>query len=115
MDEITIKQNVFLQVKDRSMDSDLTVVPVELNFHFAAKLRRGMMLRYGWTQEIKTAFRNVTLRVRECQHVQKQFNIHNYGQGVEREARDFRLSELQKLLCSTIEDGPPLMFALRGI
>jgi len=61
LDEIAIKQNIFLMVKDRNVDSDLTVVPLELNFHFAAKLRRGMMLRYGWTQEIKTAFRNVTL------------------------------------------------------
>lgn len=61
MDEIAIKQNVFFQVKDRSIDSDLAIIPIEFNYHFKAKFRRGIQLRYGWTQEMKSAFTNVTL------------------------------------------------------
>lgn len=61
MDDIAIKQNLFFQIKDRSIDSDLAIIPIELNFHFKAKFRRGIQLRYGWTQEMKSSFTNVTL------------------------------------------------------
>jgi hypothetical protein len=47
MDKIEINQNVFLEIK--TADSDITVLPVEINWDFLALLRNGPLLKYGLT------------------------------------------------------------------
>jgi len=97
MDDISIKQNVFLQLKDKAMGTDLTMIPLELNLNFEAAWRRGMMLKYGWTQEVKSSFKDFTLELKACQHVDNRFHIGNVDKlpKEKKEPKDLRLSPLQ--------------------
>ena len=103
LDQITVTQNVFLQLRDKQFGSDLVVIPIQSTFNFGAKTRNGIQLRYGWTQEIKFAYGNFSFQVKDCQYVQKQFKIQNYGQDQNDESRDLRLTDFQKTVCSNIE------------
>ena len=47
MDKIEIHQNVFIEVQ--SGDSDITVLPIEINWDFLALLRHGPLMKYGRT------------------------------------------------------------------
>lgn len=66
LDHISIKQNIFIQIKEKESNSDLTMVPIELEIRFDAKIRKGMMMKYGWTQEVKFEFKDVRLQVKDC-------------------------------------------------
>ena len=69
LDQISIKTNQFILLKNDDFETDFTIVPMELNLHFAAKIRRGNMYKYGWTEEVKFQFRDLTIKVKECQHI----------------------------------------------
>jgi hypothetical protein len=45
LDKIAIHQNVFLEVKEAG--SDLSIIPLEINFEFLAKGRLGARYYYG--------------------------------------------------------------------
>lgn len=49
MDKISIHQNVFLEIKDKSKDSDLSIIPLEINLDFLALQRVGPKSVYGVT------------------------------------------------------------------
>jgi len=49
MDKISINQNVFIEVKDKSKNSDLSIIPIEINLDFLALHRKGPKLKYGQT------------------------------------------------------------------
>mmetsp|Transcript_13789 Transcript_13789/g.21542 ORF Transcript_13789/g.21542 Transcript_13789/m.21542 type:complete len:110 (-) Transcript_13789:2221-2550(-) len=54
MDLILIQQNFFVELTDAQ--SDLTIVPMQLNFAFKAKTREGHKMKYGTTEEFKLEF-----------------------------------------------------------
>jgi hypothetical protein len=47
MDKIEINQNVFIEIK--TPNSDITILPIEINWDFLALLRNGPLLKYGRT------------------------------------------------------------------
>jgi hypothetical protein len=47
MDKISIDQNIFIEIK--SGDSDLTIIPIYINYEFLAKQRTGPKFLYGPT------------------------------------------------------------------
>ena len=49
MDKISIHQNLFIEVKDKSKNSDLSIIPIEVNLDFLALHRKGPLLKYGRT------------------------------------------------------------------
>lgn len=73
LDHISIKNNIFILLRDKETKSrfasdpmssngtDHTVIPIEVEFSFDAKIRKGMMMKYGWTQDVKFAFDGVRL------------------------------------------------------
>jgi hypothetical protein len=66
MDKITINQNVFVEIKDKSKNSDLSILPVQVNLEFLAKQRVGPKLKYGTTQEVKVEYLNNTFDIQDC-------------------------------------------------
>jgi len=70
MDKIEFNQNVFLEIKDAN--SDLTILPFEVNWEFLASLRQSFKMMYGATWEMKAEFLSNTVTVKECQHVKRE-------------------------------------------
>jgi hypothetical protein len=64
LDKIAIHQNVFLEVKEAG--SDLSIIPLEINFEFLAKGRLGPRYFYGEIQEFKTEFLSMKVNMKEC-------------------------------------------------
>ena len=64
LDKIAIHQNVFLEVKEAG--SDLSIIPLEINFEFLAKGRLGPRYFYGQIQEFKTEFLSMKVNMKEC-------------------------------------------------
>jgi hypothetical protein len=69
LDEIQIKSNIWLKVQDKMNNSDYAYIPIEFELNFEAKTRKGIRLMYGWTQEVKSSFKNVSIKMKECQGV----------------------------------------------
>lgn len=42
------------------------MIPIQVKFQFDAKIRRGIRMRHGWTQEVKFAYRGLNLQLGEC-------------------------------------------------
>ena len=72
LDKISIHQNVFLEIKDKN--TDLTIVPMSLNWEFLAKERMGARYQYGQVQEFKTEHYLVDVQVHECQTISREFS-----------------------------------------
>lgn len=66
MDKISINQNVFIEVKDKSKNSDLSIIPIEINLDFLALQRQGPKLFYGVTQEVKFEYVRNTVDFQDC-------------------------------------------------
>jgi len=75
MDKIEFNQNMFLEISDEK--SDLTIIPVEVNWDFLAKLRQGFSMKYGATWEMKAEYLSNSITIKECQTVKKEFSM-NY-------------------------------------
>lgn len=54
---------MFLVFEDRMRESDLLVMPIELNSTLYAKTRQGHFMKYGRTQEIKIKYEKTKVRV----------------------------------------------------
>jgi hypothetical protein len=67
MDKIEINQNVYVELKDEN--TDLTIIPVEVNWDFLAHLRQSFSMRYGATWEMKAEYVSNVIKFNECQHV----------------------------------------------
>lgn len=74
-----------------------------------AKIRKGIRMRYGWTQEMKSTFRNVSIQMKECQGVYREHIIYNRNHNQPVEERDYNLSPLQELMCSSIDELDELL------
>jgi len=61
LDQIQIKSNIWLKIQDKRNQTDYAFIPIEFKLNFDAKIRRGIRMKYGWTQEMKTKFGNVSL------------------------------------------------------
>jgi hypothetical protein len=72
MDKIEINQNIFLQINDQN--SDLTILPISINWEFLAKLRTSYKMLYGATWNLKAEHIANTFEIKECQHVKRQFS-----------------------------------------
>ena len=79
-------------------------MPIEFELNFDAKIRRGVRMKYGWTQEMKSTFRNVSLKLKDCQGVYWEHNIRNPKHRDIVPERELNLSPLQELFCSNIEE-----------
>ena len=75
MDKIEFNQNVFIEISDEK--SDLTIIPVELNWDFLAILRQGFSMKYGATWEMKAEYLSNSITIKQCQTVKKEFSM-NY-------------------------------------
>ena len=64
MDWIEFNQNVFVEIKDGN--SDLTILPVEVNWDFLAHLRPSFSMNYGATWEMKAEYLSNRVTVKEC-------------------------------------------------
>ena len=96
MDKIEINQNVFIELKDES--SDLTIIPVEVNWDFLAHLRQSFSMKYGATWEMKTEYLSNAFTFKECQHVKKEFSMDFDGsKSVESNDDDFDDEEEDEL------------------
>lgn len=75
MDKISINQNVFIEISDST--SDLTIIPIEINWEFLAKLGQNFQMHYGVTQKIKAEYLSNVIKLKDCQTVKKEFST-NY-------------------------------------
>ena len=62
MDKIEIHQNFFIEFKTE--DSDITILPLEVNVDFLARLRTGPMFLYGATQEVSGEMLDASIRLK---------------------------------------------------
>ena len=77
---------MFIEIKNPS--SDITVLPIEVNWDFLALLRDGPLLKYGRTQEVKGEFLSNQVTVRECQHVARENSL-NFDKSAKEDDDDF--------------------------
>jgi virulence-associated protein VagC len=64
MDKIEINQNAFLEISDET--SDLTIIPLEINWDFLADLRQGYSMKYGATWEMKAEYLSNLIKLKDC-------------------------------------------------
>jgi hypothetical protein len=55
---------VFIEISDEK--SDLTIIPVELNWDFLAILRQGFSMKYGATWEMKAEYLSNSITIKQC-------------------------------------------------
>jgi len=75
MDKISINQNVFIELTDKKSGTDLTILPAEVNWNFLARWREGHSYKYGQTSELKSEFGGVDVNIKECQVVDKKYQL----------------------------------------
>lgn len=73
MDKIEFNQNVFIELKDEN--SDLTILPLEVNWDFLATLRQSFSMMYGATWEMKAEYLSNSIKVKDCQHVKREHSM----------------------------------------
>lgn len=73
MDKITINQTILLSLTTE--DSDVSVLPVEMNWSFFARHRPGPLLLYGQTQEIKAEGSEFEFKVKGCETITNPHKI----------------------------------------
>ena len=76
MDKIELNQNVFVEISDEA--SDLTIIPIEVNWGFLAKLRQSFKMKYGATWEMKAEYLSSAVTFKKCQTVKKEFSMNYY-------------------------------------
>ena len=103
LDQIRIRSNIWLKIQNKLIKSDQVYIPIEFELNFEAKIRRGIRMKYGWTQDVKSNFNNVSLILKECQIINSEHQIYNQMHKQPITERNFKLSPLQELLCSNID------------
>lgn len=72
LDKISLNQNIMWVLEDKESGADLAVMTMELNTHFFARSRPGMLMKYGRTQEIKAEYGKTDARIKDCQFISKE-------------------------------------------
>jgi hypothetical protein len=57
---------VFLEISDELSEYDLTIIPIEINWDFLAKLRQGFSMKYGATWEMKAEYLSNSVTIKQC-------------------------------------------------
>ena len=70
----------------KSPSSDLTILPIEINWDFLALIMHGQLMKHGRTQEIKGEFISNQVTFRDCQHISKKHSLEYKGETEENDA-----------------------------
>ena len=96
--------NIFLEITDQN--SDLTIVPVEINWHFLAHLRQSFKMKYGATWELKAEHILTSFNVQNCQHVSRKFQTGYIEAEAKEEDDDFEDDDDEPVSKSLLKVSP---------